>query len=241
MKKLMHLFILLPSLIISSCHFIGGKRVHGSGNIITEERRVSQFNRIETRGSVDVFVKQDSTHSVKLEGDDNLLEFIEVIDDGDVLIIRERRGYRLRPRKGLKIFIGSPEFKEIRVSGASDVTSQNKITNAESFYVKVSGAGDIRMDVNSPKVTAKVSGSGTINMKGEAKEFEADISGAGDINCFDMLAENTHVEISGAGNADVYASIKLDARVSGAGSIKYKGNASVNQKVSGAGSVTKVN
>lgn len=241
MKKLFVLLFAFSIFIFTSCHFIGGKRIHGSGNITTQERHVGQFHSIEARGSVDIFVKQDAIHSVKLEGDDNLLEFIEVTDDGGVLIIRERKGYNLKPRTGLKIFISSPEFKEIRVSGASDVTSQSKISNPQSFFVKVSGAGDIRMDVNSPKVTANVSGSGTINMKGEAKNFEAEISGAGDINCFEMMAENTNIKISGAGEADVYASVKLDARVSGAGSVNYKGNASVNQKVSGAGSVNKVN
>jgi len=55
-----------------------------------------------------------------------------------------------------------------------------------------------------------------------------------------MKAENTKVDISGAGSAEVYASVKLDAEVSGAGSIKYKGNAgNVIQQVSGAGSVKK--
>ncbi|MCP2936704.1 DUF2807 domain-containing protein, partial [Salmonella enterica subsp. enterica serovar Typhimurium] len=64
---------------------------------------------------------------------------------------------------------------------------------------------------------------------------------ASDAKCFDLKSENTKVEISGAGDAEVFASVQLDARVSGAGSVKYKGNAaSVNQKVSGAGSVKKV-
>jgi Putative auto-transporter adhesin, head GIN domain len=54
--------------------------------------------------------------------------------------------------------------------------------------------------------------------------------------------ENTKVDISGAGSAQVFASVKLDAEVSGAGSVTYKGNAvNVSQHVSGVGSVNKVN
>ena len=49
------------------------------------------------------------------------------------------------------------------------------------------------------------------------------------------------MDISGAGSAEVYASVKLDAEVSGAGTVRYKGNATnVSQHVSGAGSVNKV-
>ena len=43
-----------------------------------------------------------------------------------------------------------------------------------------------------------------------------------------------------AGDAEVYASVKLDVSVSGAGNVRYKGNAVVNKSVSGAGSVKKV-
>jgi len=54
------------------------------------------------------------------------------------------------------------------------------------------------------------------------------------------MAENTQVELSGAGDAQVFASVKLDVRVSGAADVKYKGNATVSQSVRGAGSVKKV-
>jgi hypothetical protein len=54
------------------------------------------------------------------------------------------------------------------------------------------------------------------------------------------MAENTKVDISGAGSAEVFASVKLDAHVSGAGKVRYKGDAAnVQQQVSGAGSVKK--
>jgi hypothetical protein len=96
------------------------------------------------------------------------------------------------------------------------------------------------MEVEAPKVTADISGSGTIDLKGQTKDFDLGLSGAAKARCFDMMAENTEVDISGAGSADVYASVKLDADVSGAGSVKYRGGAAqVNQHVSGAGSVKK--
>jgi len=107
--------------------------------------------------------------------------------------------------------------------------------------MEVSGAGDINMDVNAPGITAEVSGVGNVNLKGETKTFDLDLSGASKVHCYDLLSESTKVEISGVGNADVYASVKLDAHVSGAGSVSYKGGATnVSQEVSGVGSVKKV-
>ncbi len=65
-------------------------------------------------------------------------------------------------------------------------------------------------------------------------------SGSTDIKCMELMAENVDVHITGAGDAEVFASVKLDVSVSGAGNVKYKGNAVVNKSVSGAGSVKKV-
>jgi hypothetical protein len=48
------------------------------------------------------------------------------------------------------------------------------------------------------------------------------------------------VHISGAGDAEVFASVKLDAHVTGAGDIRYKGNPpQVIHNTSGAGSIQK--
>jgi len=84
------------------------------------------------------------------------------------------------------------------------------------------------------------SGAGSISLKGETKDFSVDGSGSTDIHCFELLAENTSVELSGAGDAQVYASVKLDVHVSGAADVKYKGNANLTKEISGAGSVKKV-
>ena len=59
-----------------------GKRIHGNGNIKTETRTALEFNSIDVSGSIDVIVRQDSVRSIKVETDENLLEYIQVIDEG---------------------------------------------------------------------------------------------------------------------------------------------------------------
>jgi hypothetical protein len=239
MRKI--LLLLLPVIILtSSCRWGNGKRVKGSGNIKTEERSVSAFDKVEVHGAIDVYVSQGALQPVKIEGDDNLLEYIEVKQEGEKVIVRNRKGYNLKPTRGVKIYVTSPSYADIDVSGACDIVGQTKVTSNSSLKLHVSGAGDINMDVDVPEVTAEISGSGSIKMTGKTRDFYCEMSGAAKAKCFDLLAENVKVDISGAGDADVYASIKLDAEVSGAGSVRYKGNATdVDQKVSGAGSVKK--
>lgn len=239
MRKSLLIVLALP-VILGSCRHFLGKRVKGNGEIRTEERSVNNFKNVEVSGAAKVYVSQGSPATVKIEGDANLLQYMEVTQEGDKISIRERPGFNLSPTGDLNVYVTAPVYNKIAASGACDIIGQNKITNPEDLSLHVSGAGDIRMDVDVPSLAAEVSGSGSIDLKGETKDVDLELTGAGHAHCYNLLSENTKVDISGAGSAEVYASVKLDAEVSGAGSVVYKGNAtSVSQHVSGAGSVKK--
>jgi hypothetical protein len=240
-KPIMKKFYFLTFIAIlglTSCRFLG-KRVHGNGIIKTDERTVSAFKEVEANGNIKLFVTQGDLKPVKIEGDENILGYIEVIQEGDRITIQPKHGVNLSPSGDLIVYVTSPTYKSIEVSGSSDILGQNKISSTDELSLQANGAGDIKMEVDAPKITAGISGSGSINLKGQAKDLDIDLTGAGHAYCYDLLTEDTKVEISGAGSANVYASVKLDANVSGAGNINYKGNASVSQHISGAGSVNK--
>jgi len=234
------LFLIL-TFLTSSCYFLGGRRVHGNGHITTQERSVGSFDQVEVSGAIELYVSGGESGPVRIETDENLQQYVEVEQHGSVLEVRSRRGYNLRPTKKVIVHVSSPNYSRLSVSGASNIVGQNKIHGNDRLEMHVSGAGDIRADVDAPDFKASVSGSGNIDLKGNVRDLDLEISGAGDAKCFDMMAENTKVRISGAGSADVYASVSLDAHVSGAGGVSYKGGATkVSQQVSGAGSVKKV-
>lgn len=240
MRKTLWIVLALP-VILGSCRHFLGKRIRGNGEIRTEERSVNNFKNVDVSGAAKVYVSQGSPATVKIEGDDNLLQYIEVTQEGDRIMVRERPGFHLVPTGDLHVYVTAPVFSRIAASGACDIIGQSKISNPEDLSLHVSGAGDIHMEVDAPALTAKVSGSGSIDLKGETKDVDLELSGAGHAHCYNLLSENTKVDISGAGSAEVYASVKLDAEVSGAGNVVYKGNATnVSQHVSGAGSVKKM-
>jgi hypothetical protein len=224
-------------IFLLSCNHIFGKRVHGNGNVTTQDRQVGSFKDIEVGGAAKVFVSQGDQHSVKVEVDENLQQFVEVFQEGNKVIVREKRGFNLDPTGDLKIYVTAPVYNDIDVSGACDIIGQTAISNPENIEMHISGAGDMKMEVNAPHISAEVSGSGNIDLKGETKSVSLDLTGAAHAHCFGLKSEETKVDISGAGSAQVYASVHLDAQVSGAGTVDYKGGAKVDQHVSGAGGV----
>ncbi len=234
------LLLLVFPFFLSSCHHFLGKRIRGNGNIKTEDHNVSGFKNIDCNASADVYITQGEPAGVKVEGDDNLLPYIEINQEGDRLVIRERSHINLDPTDGLKIYVASPEFNSINASGAGDIVGQTKITSSDELNIRLSGAGDIRMEVNAPTVVCTLSGAGSAYLKGQAKNVDIELSGVGSTHCYDLQAENTKVDVSGVGSAEVFASVKLDATVNGVGSINYKGNATdVSQHANGVGSIHK--
>lgn len=189
---------------------------------------------------MDVFLTQGAAHSVRIEADKNLLPYIETEMDGDELEIGSRRGYNLRPRAGIKIYVTAPAYEEVQVSGSGDIVSQTKLSGTNALRAKVRGSGDIKLDVDVPQTEAEIAGSGTIILTGKTRNVKAGIMGSGDIKGFDLLSEAADVDIAGSGNAQVFASKQLNVDVKGSGDVQYKGNPAVNQRIAGSGGVRKV-
>ncbi len=236
------IFIIAASslLLFSSCRQIFAKRIRGNGNVTTQTRSAGQFNSIDVSGNIDVYVKQDSTASIKIEADENLQQYIETIDDGNVLRIKTEEGYNLRSSRQIKVYVSSATFKKFEASGACDIFSDGNISSTSDIDIGLSGSCDATLDITAPKVSADVSGACTIKLKGQTKDFNVQGSGSTDIKCFDLLAENVDLDISGAGDAEVSASVKLTGDISGAASVHYKGTAQTDIHTSGATSVKKV-
>ena len=158
---------------------------------------------------------------------------------GDLHAVTQE-GYNLQPSRDIVVYVSAPAFKDIDVSGACDIIGDNVISGTEELSMHVSGSGDIIMQVALAKVHADISGAGSIQLKGQATDFTAEVSGSGDVKCFDLVTDNTQLDLSGSSEVEVTANKQLNVEASGSSSVHYKGAANVSQRISGAGSVKKV-
>jgi hypothetical protein len=240
MRKLT-LLLIAGSFLVVSCNFIGAKKVRGNGVLQAQQRNITDFKGVSVRGDMDVVLVPGSAFSVRVEADENLLPYIETERDGNMLVIAPRKGYNLRPETEMKIYVTAPIINDVEVVGSGNVVSQGIITANNKLTTDVSGSGDVKLEVDAPEVGAEITGSGNINLGGNTRKFTAEITGSGDLMSFNLLSETTDVEISGSGNAKVFASKQLGIEINGSGNVDYKGNpASINQNVAGSGNVNKV-
>ena len=57
--------VLLLSVALSSCQFFHGKRIHGDGNVVKQERSAKGFNSVDVSGGMKLIIRQDSSYGVQ--------------------------------------------------------------------------------------------------------------------------------------------------------------------------------
>ncbi len=232
-------FVFISLSILLSCNLIGGERVDGNGQVTTENRQVSGFKKVSSSGPMDIVLSQSPDFTVRVKGDENLLSYITTTTEGNMLKIKIKQGYNLRPEKNLQVFVAAPVFTDISLGGSGNITSDNTLTSADKINFDLSGSGNVEVKIDAPAVESHTSGSGDIAFSGKTGDAVMSVSGSGDIHCFGLTSENVGITINGSGDADVYATKQLTLTVNGSGDVRYKGGASVSSHINGSGSVSK--
>jgi len=237
MQKWLFLCMLMP--VLFSCNLMG-ERVEGNGQLANESRQVGSFNSVESSGPMDIILQDGPSADVKVECDQNLLSYIITETEGKTLRIKTKKGYNLQSRNPMRVYVAAPVFNEVTLAGSGNITSESVLVNPDEMALKLSGSGNINLQVNTPELKSLMNGSGNIKLVGSADKWIAAISGSGNIYCFDLNTQKAEVSINGSGDAEVMASKQLTLKINGSGQIRYKGNANIESHINGSGSVTKV-
>lgn len=235
MKKSIILFaVLLVAFTIQAQN-----RIKGNGKITTITRSTSDYDGIKCAGSFDYILVAGAEGTIKIEGEENLLEYIitEVKNGSLVVKTEDRINLRCSTNKTIKITIPFKDIDHVSLAGLGDLWNEDKITST-TMNVSLAGSGDLKLNIEASSTKASLAGSGDITLKGSTNDLDASVSGSGDFHGFELLSNNTDVSVAGSGDADVVSNESLKARVAGSGDIRYKGNPKIeDNKVAGSGSI----
>lgn len=186
MKTLKQTLVLTLALIaFTSCNaqWGKGKTIKGNGNITTITRTTSDYDAIRLAGWMEFELVEGEEGTITIEGEENLLDYILTEVEGHGLIVKTENNINLKPsgNKTIKITIPFKDIDKVSLSGSGDVTSNATIVS-KNFEAKVSGSGDVTLNVNSTNVDASVTGSGDIEYKGSPSKVDKKVTGSGDIS-----------------------------------------------------------
>ena len=239
MKKIYTIALIIAAIVsvstFSSCRF---RCKRGSGNQITQNRKMSDFDKLDISGGFKVTLVQDSSLAVGIHADDNLMQYIQTSVENGKLRIKTKRN--ICSSGEMTITIGVRSLTAVDASGAVEVTSNGRINTGDISF-DLSGATKINMDLNAGTVNSSGSGNTELNLKGQASAHNVDMSGASDIQALDFVVGKYNIETTGASHAKINVLNSLSVHSTGASDISYRGNpSSVNNDKTGASTLTKL-
>jgi len=239
MKSINLIILSIIALILSSCIMNINNGEKGNGNVVTEERDVTE-NFTEVRGSagLDVYLTQGEENKILVEADENLLQYISTdIENGKLHVTTSEDIGR---SKAKKVYVTFTELNNIEASSGADVIG-NSLIKSQNLSLRSSSGADLNVEVFSQDLVIKSSSGSEVQVSGKASSLKADASSGSTIDAENLLAAYCNAEASSGAQVSVNVKDKLETNVSSGGSIEYYGNPlSVDSNKSHSGSVKKM-
>jgi len=215
MKKLNIAFVAL--LLCISCS--KEDQFKGSGNIVSENREVVTFTRVDSSSSINVIISQGNIQDVQVASDDNIINEVKTIVENGIL----------------KIGLGAGNYIDVTITVSITIPNLEGIENIGSGNITISNFEAVaNLDINN-------TGSGTIVLSGSSTALTINNSGSGAYRGFDFSVENGMVINTGSGDCEISATESLTGSNSGSGSVFYKGSATIDITNTGSGQVVNSN
>lgn len=217
-----------------------GERITGTGPLVEQDRDVEGVTGVELATLGTLHISLGSTTSLRVEAQDNLMEYIETEVRGGTLLIRNTPGYDLRSTKPIQYYLTVEKLDNIEVSSSGDIEVGN--LKSDSLSIRSNSSGDITIDgLDGTSLDVKISSSGEVEISGgQIQNQNIDISSSGDYQARDMASTTADIDLTSSGSATVWVSDRLSGSLSSSGNIYYVGNPEVDVRTTSSGRITQI-
>lgn len=188
--------------------------VKGSGNYVTETRKVEAYDAIELRIPANMRVSIGKETPITIEADDNVMPLIKMEVRKGKLIISSTRQYETKQGPNIEV------------------------TVARLTAVEVVGAGDMWVTkLDNESLSAAATGAADLHLSGKTKNLSVAVTGAADVFAYELQAQNANATLTGAADANLSVAESLNVTLTGACDLNYRGNPKVTKTIIGTGDV----
>jgi hypothetical protein len=231
------ILVLFPcSLAVDACvEGVTRSTVSGSGHVAIENRPVSGVSGVALGTIGDLTIELGDRETLRVEADDNLLQYFKTTVHGGVLTIDSDPDINLRPKESIHFYLSVKGLESLELSSVGSITAP--ALTAGHFAVSLSSTGDIDLaglEAESLKVRLSSSGNVTI-ATGQVGSQDISLTSSGDYEAGDVRSTSATVDISSSGNAKIWVTDRLKADLSSSGSVRYYGSPALTVDASSAG------
>ncbi len=265
MNKTRHtslLTILIPAtLLLTACKMadlqLYGRAVRGSGNVIEETRAVNGVSGVNLATIGHLIIEVGDTESLRIEAEDNLLEYLETEVFNGELRIQTQSNLNMRTTQPVNYYLTVTDLDRISIFSSGDIQAPH--LQAERFSITVASSGNLKMGdlkadaldvqifssgdvtvgaLNANTLEINISSSGNLHIAGgEVKTQNITINSSGKYTAQDLASEEAQVRINSSGSATIRVRNHLNAQLKSSGDLRYFGNPAVDAMTNSSGDV----
>jgi hypothetical protein len=237
-----------------------GGTVRGSGTVVEETRSVNGVSGVELALPGTLHITMGNSESLRIEADDNLMEYIQTNVRVGRLVIESRQGINLRPTRPINYYLtvkelgslvtssdGNIETDDLQSSSFSiTISSSGNVSvsglDCTSLRVKVSSSGNVKVsELAADSISVDISSSGNLDIqKGKVQQQDINISSSGEYRARDLESVSANVVLTSSGEATIRVSDRLTGRLTSSGNINYIGSPDINVSMTSSGRTVQI-
>ncbi|WP_396144737.1 head GIN domain-containing protein [Flavobacterium sp.] len=201
------------------------------------EKEVGDFNKVTTFDQIDVRLIPGDVNKVVLTG--NGSDEVELVNKNGELKIR-MPFTKLLDGDNISATVYFKKIDAIEANEGSRISSEKEITST-SFDIKAKEGAQINLKILVEKLIVRVANGSKIEIEGKVVNQDILVNSGGEYKGEKLYSEYTDVTVNAGGNADVFTTGLVEAKVRAGGTITVYGKPKqINKKIVAGGSIEEV-
>lgn len=212
----------------------------GSGKMATRAYAVQDFTSLDIGNAFQVQVTQGDAFKVTVTADENLLDYVRVVQsEGELRIYVDSNTLSSYTFTRQEATITMPALTAVRLSGASRVNLTGFAPSA-TFAAELTGASRLNGNVQATEIHLQAAGASQVDLTGSSTTLSLTGEGASQALLGRLTVEKANVVMRGASRATINAQAHLDYDLAGASHLHYNRTPAIGfQKAEGGSKVTR--
>ena len=259
-STILSIIISIAMMQLTSCINISKNTIKGNGIYKEQDYGKMEFNAINVRGSFEVIIADVEDAPVKISGDENLIDSLQVYLENGVLNVHFKKNINYSSNIGLKITVpNTGNIKEINTSGSAEIITKGTLT-ADNLSIIGRGSSTFKGSIKANKCSFDYSGSSNFNGSVEVETIEVDCSGSTEFNIngkadacklstagssnikgFDLIVNKMDCDAKGSSDVQITCNEEIRLKTAGSLNFSYKGDAKIVEKhTAGSSNINKI-
>lgn len=212
------------------------KEIKGSGYILTEQREVDFFDRIEVSSKISVYIVQGEFQPITIEADNNLFPYIKTIVRNRTLKIYVPDTANIVKFNDMNVLISMPTLTFLQARQASYIEASPQEWKVDDVVLQASSGSRMKLATHAANITISARTSAYIELKGRCDRLEAILKSGARLDAWRMEVEEANLDLATRARAEMKVNKQIAYSLIGNAKLIYHGNPQVTKSEINSGS-----